>query len=186
MKNDIYFEENHSLSDLVSDYDIRKFVLSCNITTSAKVNAFCLVFEKESDLKEQWEEISDVLNYEYLSTSETSEFERWNNYLIFVVTSEVSLETKYEIENDKFYMRKLVIELSTESEKMLKEKTIAFLNNRLLLRDFDLSNNSSNNEKWKESLGEYSKSITSENITFGRDKISKGARVDWINRMLGQ
>ncbi len=80
------------------------------------------MFEKESDLKEQWEDIADVLNYEYLSTNETTEFERWNNYLIFVITSEVSLETKYEIENDKFYMRKLVIELSTESEEMLKEK----------------------------------------------------------------
>lgn len=77
--------------------------------------------------------------------------------MIFVITSEVSLETKYEIENDKFYMRKLVIELSTESEEMLKEKTIVFLNNRLLLRNFDLSNNSSNNDKWKELLGKYSK-----------------------------
>ncbi|TLS82395.1 hypothetical protein FD722_08915 [Photobacterium damselae subsp. damselae] len=186
MNNDISFEENHSFSDLVPDYDIRKFVLSCHMTTSAKVNAFCLVFEKESDLKEQWEDIADVLNYEYLSTNETTEFERWNNYLIFVVTDEISLETKYEIENDKFYMRKLVIELSTESEEMLKEKTIAFLNNRLLLQNFYLSKNSSNNEKWKESLGEYAKSITSENITCGRDRISKDARVDWIYRMVGQ
>ncbi|RZR01908.1 hypothetical protein D8T43_23225 [Vibrio vulnificus] len=69
---------------------------------------------------------------------------------------------------------------------MLKEKTIAFLNNRLLLQNFDLSKNSSNNEKWKESLGEYAKSITSENITCGRDRISKDARVDWIYRMVGQ
>ncbi|EQC1409643.1 hypothetical protein J0A78_12950 [Providencia rettgeri] len=186
MKNDISFEENHSFSDIVPDYDIRKFVLSCNMTKSAIVNAFCLVFEKESDLKEQWKDIADVLNYEYLSTNETTEFERWNNYLIFVITGEVSLETKYEIENDKFYMRKLIIELETESEEMLKDKTIAFLNNRLLLRNFDLSNNSSNNDKWKESLGEYSKSIISENITFGRDRISKDARVDWIIRILGQ
>ncbi|TKF11264.1 hypothetical protein FCV66_17930 [Enterovibrio norvegicus] len=186
MKNDISFEENHSFSDLVPDYDIRKFVLSCNMTKSAILNAFCLVFEKESDLKEQWEDIADILNYEYLSTNETTEFQRWNNYLIFVITGEVSLETKYEIENDKFYMRKLVVELSNESEDMLKEKTIAFLSNRLLLRNFDLSNNSYNNEKWKESLGEYSKSITSEKITFGRDKTSKDARVDWINRILGQ
>ncbi|TCV29122.1 hypothetical protein EDB70_103663 [Vibrio crassostreae] len=186
MKNDISFEENNSFSDLVPDYNIRKFVLSCNITTSAKVNAFCLVFEKESDLKEQWEDIADVLNYEYLSTNETTEFERWNNYLVFVVTGEASLETKYEIENDKFYMRKMVIEISTESKEMVKEKTIEFLNNRLLLRNFDLSNNVSNNDKWKELLGEYSKSITKDNITFGRDRTSKDARVDWINRMLGQ
>ncbi|WP_120512415.1 ABC-three component system middle component 1 [Photobacterium salinisoli] len=186
MKNDISFEENHSFSDLVPDYNIRKFVLSCNMTMSAKVNAFCLVFEKESDLKEQWEDIADVLNYEYLSANETTEFERWNNYLIFIVTGETSLETKYEIENDKFYMRKLVLELSTKSEEILKEKTIEFLNNRLLLRNFDLSNNTSNNDKWKELLGGYSKSITSENITFGRDRVSKDARVDWINRMLGQ
>jgi len=186
MKNDIFFEENNSFSNLVPDYNIRKFFLSCNITTSAKVNAFCLVFENESDLKEQWEDIADVLNYEYLSANDTTEFERWNNYLIFVVTDETSLETKYEIENDKFYMRKLVIDFSIGNIEMLKEKTITFLNNKLLLRNFHLSDDSSNNDKWKESLGEYSKSITSENITFGRDRHSKDARVDWINRVLGQ
>ncbi|EJC7009017.1 hypothetical protein R1W14_004671 [Vibrio parahaemolyticus] len=153
---------------------------------SAIINAFCLVFEEESDLKEQWEDVADILNYEYLSTNETTEFERWNNYLIFIITGDLSLETKYEIENDKFYMRKIIVELSNESEEMLKEKTTAFLNNRLLLQNFDLSNNIPNNDKWKELLGEYSKSITSENITFGRDRISKNTRVDWINRMLGQ
>ncbi|CAE6935091.1 MULTISPECIES: ABC-three component system middle component 1 [Vibrio] len=186
MKNDIFFKEDHELSGLIIDYDVKKFFLSCNMTASAKINAFCLVFDKESDLSEQWEDIADVLNYEYLSSNETTEFERWNNYLIFVVRGGISLETKYEIENDKFYMRKLVLEFSNEEYETLKEKTITLLNNKLLLQDFYLSNNNYKNDKWKDSLGDYSKSIASENITSGRDKTSKTARIDWINRMLGQ
>ena len=182
----MFFEENHKLSDLMTDYDGEKFFLSCNMTASAKINVFCLVFDKETDLNEQWEGIADVLNYEYLSSNEPTDFERWNNYLIFVVRGGVSLETKYEIENDKFYMRKLVLEFSNEKYEILKEKTIALLNDKLLLGGVYLSNNRCNNDEWKDLLGEYSKSIASENITSGRDKVSKMARIDWINRMLGQ
>ena len=52
--------------------------------------------------------MSSVIAYEYQAELE-NKFDAWNIYLAFVTPSAIAKTTKYEIENDKFSMRKLVV-----------------------------------------------------------------------------
>lgn len=54
-----------------------------------------------------WKRINSVLS-EYLAEYLDSSFKKWNVYILFIVIDTVSKELKYEIENNKFFARKIV------------------------------------------------------------------------------
>lgn len=54
-----------------------------------------------------WKRINSVLS-EYLAEYLDSSFKKWNVYILFTTTDTVSKELKYDIENNKFFARKIV------------------------------------------------------------------------------
>lgn len=72
-------------------------------------NVFCFICEKEQYLKEKWEDIVSYLASDFQTDFET-DFERWNLYVLFFIKEACSLDLKYEIENDKFSSRKVVLD----------------------------------------------------------------------------
>ncbi|MCX0450182.1 ABC-three component system middle component 1, partial [Aeromonas veronii] len=72
------------------------------------ISCFVCKLKNEDELLFLWKKIASVIAYEYQSELE-NKFDAWNIYLAFVVTSSISKTTKYEIENNKFSMRKLVV-----------------------------------------------------------------------------
>ncbi|PQJ89362.1 ABC-three component system middle component 1 [Aliivibrio sifiae] len=179
------FIENNEFSNLDVDVDIEFFVLSTSICNSARINTFCCIISSTDILSEKWKEISDNLNYEYFSKYVPSDFERWNNYLVFVCLDSLPEELKYEIENDKFYMRKIVLDLSQVEKPNMQQAVREILDEKLLLSNVNLSTEKKRNNNWNESLGDYSKSIVLEKISAGRDAKSKSMREIWLNKLLG-
>lgn len=89
-----------------------------------------LVKTSSSNLQNNWKTISSVLSElldEYLDNS----FKKWNVYILYLITDEVSKELKYKIENNTFFARKIVedsyiLELSDENIKKLISEHIDF------------------------------------------------------------
>lgn len=97
------------------------------------ISCFVCWIKDEADLLFLWKKVASVIAYEYQSELE-SKFDAWNIYLAFVTPSSIAKTTKYEIENDKFSMRKLVV-----SEAQSTFDTETHLNNEILGSDLKLS-----------------------------------------------
>lgn len=97
------------------------------------ISCFVCWIKDESDLLFLWKKVSSVIAYEYQSELEDN-FSAWNIYLAFVTPCNISKTTKYEIENDKFSMRKLVVSGVTSTFDPEEH-----LNNEILGADLELS-----------------------------------------------
>jgi hypothetical protein len=97
------------------------------------ISCFVCWVKDETDLLFLWKKVSSVIAYQYQSELEDN-FSAWNIYLAFVTPSSITKTTKYEIENDKFSMRKLVV---SEAPSIFDPGK--HLNNEILGADLKLS-----------------------------------------------
>lgn len=110
------------------------------ITKTNFVSDFYVVFcrfNKEAELKSLWDKLNSVISAE-LSCDFKNDFERWNLYFFYLCEKKVKDSIKYQIENDKYFSRKIVIDesrlkLTSESIEYLISKNI--INDDLILRD---------------------------------------------------
>lgn len=63
----------------------------------------------QTELADSWKNFNDLIALHFQSKLNKS-VERWNLYLVFIVQDKVYTELKYEIEQDKYATRKLVID----------------------------------------------------------------------------
>ncbi len=151
----------------------------------SKLTAFCCSVSSDLLLKEKWREVSDCISYDYL-TGEISDFEHWNSYLVFICSFDVPKALKYEIENDKLYMRKLVEKKPAGSDDATSEKSIIeMLNRRLLFSHIDLSGYKNENTSIPPLLSKWGQGVIDEKISSdSRKEHSKNAREVWIKAAL--
>lgn len=97
------------------------------------ISCFVCWIKDEADLLFLWKKVSSVIAYEYQAELE-NKFDAWNIYLAFVTPSAIAKTTKYEIENDKFSMRKFVV-----SDVDYTFDPGIYLNNEILGADLKLS-----------------------------------------------
>lgn len=72
----------------------------------------CLVkFKDDTGLKNQWKEFNSYLTAKYIPTVK-DEYSKWNFYIFYFSNNSVDKQLKYEIENNKFSSRKIIIENS--------------------------------------------------------------------------
>ncbi|TBU98896.1 hypothetical protein DNJ95_06500 [Stutzerimonas kirkiae] len=79
-----------------------------------------------------WGQIASIIAYEFQAKLD-NKLEAWNIYLVFIVSDPVSKSIKYQIENDKFSMRKLVVG-DVRADFSIED----FLNNELLGADLNI------------------------------------------------
>jgi hypothetical protein len=83
------------------------------------IHAFFIEIE-ESCLKNSWKEMRNFIAIKFQNVL-SSEFERWNTYLLYLVKNSLSTDLKYQIENDTFSSRKIVIEGKSDIAKIIEE-----------------------------------------------------------------
>lgn len=70
----------------------------------------CMVkFKDETSLKHQWKEFNSYLTAKFIPTVK-DDYSKWNFYIFYFSNNKVDKSLKYEIENNKFSSRKIVIE----------------------------------------------------------------------------
>lgn len=96
------------------------------------ISCFVCLVSDELELLSSWKKIVGVIAYDYQANFERK-FEAWNIYLVFVCSGPVSKKNKYEIENDKFSMRKMIVENAIPGFDIE-----SYLNNEILGADLKL------------------------------------------------
>jgi len=113
-------------------YPKEKFILT---STGGEDSISCFVHwvSNSDSLEKYWAKVSSLIAVEYQS-SLTSVFASWNIYLAFVCSTPVERSLKYRIENDRFSMRKVVI----DDRDLTEDQVIHFMNNEIFCLDLEL------------------------------------------------
>jgi hypothetical protein len=107
------------VTELKEEFETADFHFE-NLTYAGVMPCFFISVKCESDLVNTWMKVSDTIAVNYQARL-TDEFSIWNLYLFFLIENPVSNELKYQIENDTFSSRKIVIEGVFDLQKIIEE-----------------------------------------------------------------
>lgn len=164
---------------------VRYWVYEAELIADYGMTVFCCLAASAQTLKHKWKEITDSINHDYL-TGELSDFERWNCYLFFICDETVPKSLKYEIENDRFAVRKIVEYKPEYWDVEPPEQTLAqLLNDRLLLGHINPNEGAANHSLALPELSVWGQSVVNEKIPADpRLDASKNARKQWMEHAL--
>ena len=93
------------------------------------IHIFSAVFDNAKDLMEHYEKIRDDIAIYFQSQALTLDIERWNLYLFYFLGECLREDFKQKIQQDKFSMRKIVVDQSGKvfTEEYIKDKISAEL-----------------------------------------------------------
>lgn len=127
------------LSSRFKDMDFQLFVSNDTNSYISCVACWC---KSASKVIENW---SAIQNYVSVYYQPSGELALWNIYLAFFCVEDFPLWEKYVIENDKYAVRKLV--LNGEQALPNSAQAVSILNNHLLGADLDLKESGAQSER---------------------------------------
>lgn len=89
-------------------FDIKNVSIG-NLIFGDNVPVIFIQFNDLNDLEKYWKEFNSFITAEYLINL-NNDFSKWNSYIFYITEGTVEKPLKYEIENNKFSTRKIVIE----------------------------------------------------------------------------
>ncbi len=107
------------ISDLDNEFENASFSFE-EINYQGKLPCFFITVKSEEELTRIWMKVSDIIAVNCQSRMK-NEFSIWNLYLFFIVSETISNDLKYQIENDTFSSRKIVIEGESDVAKIIDE-----------------------------------------------------------------
>jgi len=115
-KIELEIEEEIKSSFELNHFSVGKILFGGEVIT-------CFVnFKDNSVLKNQWKELNSYLTAKFIPTIK-DDYSKWNFYIFYLSNETVEKQLKYEIENNKFSSRKIII----EKVNSITEKEINFL-----------------------------------------------------------
>lgn len=109
----------------------------------------CMVqFKDETSLKSNWKEFNSYLTAKFIPTIK-DEYSKWNFYIFFFSKVMVAKSLKYEIENNKFSSRKIVIE---KCESITEEIIKTSISEHITNDNIQLNVESTNISKFKKDV----------------------------------
>jgi hypothetical protein len=131
--NNVFQTNECDLSFLTTVFDgWRHSCLDVRIGTDSSdlITVFCCQSETLNELEASWAEINGTIAADYI-TNIVKDFERWNTYLLFTCIESIPSALQFEIENNKFAMRKVLVSdtrkilVDIELSKILNKKILA-------------------------------------------------------------
>jgi hypothetical protein len=134
----------HSLLDKLQEIEILKkefkdFDISV-VEVQSLHNAIVTfaLFPDENSMKDNWEKITNSIAA-YIQGQIDDVFIKWNLYLLLLCKTNVSKGIKYEIENEKFCCRKIVIENFSKENLSDKAKN-KLISSKITMEDIGVKN----------------------------------------------
>ena len=138
------------LSFLSTEYPHIEFHMFCSNGDLSFISGFVCICKTSSDIVESWRSIQNLLAVHHQSSGT---FDAWNMYLVLVCVENIPITEKYEIENNKFSARKIVLDEFNEAKNI--DQLIIELENQLLGSDLSLESRKFPQEEYSSSLKDY-------------------------------
>lgn len=99
--------KDDDLSFLSTHYENIEFHMFCSDDSYSFISCIACICESSEIVLESWRAIQNIVSVYHQPAGGLS---AWNVYLVFVTVSRVSVWDKYEIENNKFAARKIILD----------------------------------------------------------------------------
>lgn len=99
--------DDFDLSFLSSEYESIRFHLFRTDDSLAFISCIACICDNFTDIVDNWRSIQNIVSVHYQPSNKLAV---WNVYLAFVTVQNVPLWEKYEIENNKFVARKIILD----------------------------------------------------------------------------
>lgn len=172
--------ENHIefLRDAFPDIEFNLYQATVSESSFLSVVSVCVGDEKT--LERLWSRINNLVGTEYLP--KLNDFSSWNMYLAFITPNKLSNALKYMIENDTFFVRKIVFD--NHSKKIDKEHITTYLDDHILSADIKVAQNSNQAVINEQKYSSITKCLLSTNLPLGRTIADKKIRDSWLDKLL--
>jgi len=140
------------------------------------ISVFGCIVKDPSKLNASWKEVSNIICADYQTNLE-NEFDRWNIYLVFFCDEIVDRKLKYQIENDKHFMRKIVCDSSIN-----KVDKLEFINEQLLGSDLHSGLVSNSKDSATLVLSDLTKNLLDQKLPLDNTNEAKDLRDLWLNK----
>lgn len=128
-------ESDRNITFLSREFKDIAFSLLDSNDDQALISCFVCRFHNLSHLEKNWTKIASMIAVNYQACLK-NEFAAWNIYLSFFCEFKVPIQLKYEIENDTYFMRKIVVD---NIPTMSSEDMVGYFNDEIL--GYDLIEN---------------------------------------------
>ena len=105
--------------------DVNFKLFQSYINHSAYFSVFYCTLADEILLQQLWKRINNLISIEYQTQIE-DDFTRWNIYLVFSIPMKISNSLKYLIENDTYFMRKIINDCNDAFFAPIQKTILAF------------------------------------------------------------
>ncbi len=182
MKNEFVLQPDSDIEFLTAAFPAIEFNLyRATVKEDAFLSTFTCWINSEAMLEQLWSRINNLIGAEY-QVKLQDEFSSWNIYLAFFIPQQVSNALKYNIENETFFVRKIVVDGKLKHSEPL---TIAkYLNDHILGKDI-YTEQQSNQAMTNES--EYTantQSLLAAKLPLGRTENDKKMREAWLEQAI--
>lgn len=168
--------KQYDLGFLESDFKNADFKLFASDDALCYLSCIVCCFKTGEELASKWRVVQNLVSGYYQPSSELA---LWNIYLVFFCTESLTAWEKYEIQNDKYAVRKVVLDGMNKFPDTAQTETI--LNNHLLGADLQLTKNSEKKEITQSlTMTEYVRGAPLE-----LDKESREKRAEMIDNIIG-
>lgn len=113
----------------LEDFDDLNYYTCTQGENAYELHFFCCVFENEKSLLSKYEDINDVIAFNFQNNLK-KKIEKWNIYFFLFVKGSVETLNKVNIEQNKYATRKIVIDefigesIVEEQAHIIKEKVL--------------------------------------------------------------
>ncbi|MEZ9996683.1 ABC-three component system middle component 1 [Vibrio lentus] len=104
--NNNSFYEIEQLPELLQEEAHLK-LYAFDLDEENKIYSFVKTISTLHELESSWFDLTQVIGTEFIC-EQSSDFSRWNTYLIFISKEKVSQDIRSEIENNKIFVRKII------------------------------------------------------------------------------
>jgi hypothetical protein len=182
MKSDFILMPDKEVDFLVNAFPEVDFSLyQAIVGENAFMSAFSCRVKNEETLERFWNRINNLIGTEY-QTKLDDEFSGWNIYLTFFIPEKISNALKYTIENNTFFVRKIVFDSKFIQRE--KEQAATYLNNHILGKDIIIEP-----LLFQEVISEPNYSLTTQKLLnaklpLGRSASDKASRQVWLDKAI--
>jgi len=179
MKNEYFCNNNdNDLDNLSGEFNGWNFSYFNQSKESNNIGVFCCQVKCADTLRKEWQQINNYIATTFLFKNK-SPFERWNTYLLFSCSESISPALQYEVENNKFAMRKILV-----ADKALdNDELIILLNKKILATDIVIGQASANVFELP-ALSAVASRLVAEDLNINNVKEFSKSRKRWLDSEL--
>ena len=145
------------------------------------ISAFSCWIESEKMLERFWSRINSLIGTEY-QTNLDDEFSSWNIYIVFFSSHKISNALKYTIENDTFFVRKIIFD--NQADSLEKEQIPKCLDDHILGKDIKIDPILNPSVIVESKYTSITQNLLSANIPLGPTVKEKKSRKKWLDNAI--